>query len=135
MLRVSGLCQYDIGSRSHFTQLTEIDRNVNVRCIAPDVVPDGRCVRLDQTAAILDAATWEVAVEINKEAIGGAGEEVPLIQEVALRILRGQADHSSVEVPSGHCLVQLPEDVLDNRYRVELISMDRSRKRELAAVA
>lgn len=74
--------------------------------------------------SIFNALAWEVPVEIHKETIAGTGEEVPLVQEVALWVLSGQANNCPIKVTSSHGFVELSENALNYRHWVELVAVD-----------
>lgn len=76
--------------------------------------------------SVCDVLAWKVSVQIHEESIIGAGKEVSLIQEIALRIQRRQPDYSSIEVTGSNGPVQLSENALDYCHRVQLVPMDRS---------
>lgn len=117
---------------------TKINRHIHIRRVPPNIVPNRRRIRIRQPAPLLNRHPGENPVQVREEAIRRAREEVPLVQQIPLGILRRETDDSPVEPPGTYFvvlsataagelprLVQPREDFLHDCDGVQFVAVDR----------
>lgn len=72
--------------------LTEINTNIYLGCVSPNVVPDIVCKKLWPTSAICSRSAREDAVDVSEGPTGASSEVVPLVQVNAQRIYSRNAN-------------------------------------------
>lgn len=113
--------------------LTQVNNDIDVTGVSPNVVPDGVVVRLREIATFLDTHAGHQSVQVVVKSIVGARPEVALVVNVSVRIQSGKADDGAVESTRRHCLVQACEHSLHHGNTIEFVSVNGSRDREFAA--
>lgn len=113
--------------------LTQVNDDIDVAGVSPNVVPDGVVVRLGEVAAILDTHTRHEAVQVVVETIVGARPEVALVVDVSIGVQSGKADDGAVESTRRDRLSQTREHTLHYGDAIEFVSVNGSRDREFAA--
>jgi hypothetical protein len=103
---------------------TQVNGDVHVAGVSPNVVPDGVVVRLREVTAILDTHTRHETVQVVVKTIVGARQEVTLVVNVSIGVQGGKSNDSTVEATRRDCLSQAREYTLHNRDAIEFVSMD-----------
>jgi hypothetical protein len=65
---------------------TQVNGDVHVAGVSPNVVPDGVVVRLREVTAILDTHTRHETVQVVVKTIVGARQEVTLVVNVSIGV-------------------------------------------------
>ena len=79
----------------------QVDGNVDVGGVAPEIVPDRVCVGVGDGGAGSGVLAGEDAVEVGEEAVVGGREEVSVVVLVVVRVGGGEADDGAVEIAGG----------------------------------
>merc|ERR1712070_220373 len=100
----------------------EVNSNVNVGSVRPDTVPDCVGVRGRYGTTVGNAGARKDTVQICEETIIGAGEEIPLIQDIATGVHSWYANYSTIEVSRRDHITKSSENALYDWDAVELVA-------------
>ena len=107
---------------------TQVNGDVHVASVSPNIVPDRIVVGISDGAAFLETHAWHEAVQVVVEAIAGARPEIALVVDVSIGVQSGDANDSAIQATRRNCLAQAGEYTLNHRDAVEFVSVNGSRE-------
>jgi hypothetical protein len=76
---------------------TQVNSNVHIASISPNIVPDGVIVRVRDGAAFLETHAWHQAVEVVVEAIARTCQKVTLVVNVSIGVQSRNANDRAIQ--------------------------------------